>query len=112
MTNDVFYFLGDLMARSRTYTVRVDPLSGGRMEARARALGLSLSDHIRRLIEQDLMRGGMADALAEVSAEVGIVTGVMVRRLVDHVYGDDAKAIERAASERAATIIEQTKARK
>ena len=95
------------MAKGRLIGVRMEPIEAKRVELRAQELGLSVSAYIRQLIEADRAKGGHGDALAQVNAEVSIVTGFMVRRLLNHVFGDeDGKKIEQAAQDRAASIVQ------
>ncbi len=94
--------------RGRPKSLRLEPTLLRRVETRRTELGLTLSGYIKVLIADDLAGRGRADILADVMAQVSITTGIMVRRLVDHVYGEDATQIEMAAAERAAKIIEQT----
>lgn len=99
--------IGEAMAKGRIIGTRMDPIEAKRVELRANELGLTLSGYIRYLIEADRLQGGHGDALAKIDAEVSIVTGFMVRRLLNHVFGDeDGKKIEQAAQERAASIVQ------
>lgn len=95
------------MAKGRLIGVRMEPIEAKRVELRSQELGLTLSGYIRHLIEADRMKGGQADALAQINTEVSILTGYMVRRLINHVFSEeDGKKIEQAGKERASALVE------
>ena len=90
-------------------TVRLKPLIGFRAKMRAEDLGITCAEYLRSLLEYDLQRGRKADALAGLNAEITLVTGMMVRRILTEVVGEeDARKFEAWASERAATIVRNT----
>ena len=80
------------MARSKEIRARVDTLFAAKVEAWAAESGYkTVSDYLRDLIERDIAGGGMkaggkADTLSEVTAEMGIVTGLMVGHTLPLIY--------------------------
>ncbi len=102
------------MAKSREIRARVDTLFASKVEAWAEENGYkTVSDYLRDLIERDIAGGGMkagrkADQLSELTAEMNIVTGLMVGRLLTQTIGDDeARAFEQWAREIASRHIEE-----
>ena len=90
-------------------TVRLKPLMGIRARMRAEDQGITCSEYLRALIEQDFREGGVADALARLNAEVTLVTGMMVRQLLTEALGpEEARKLEAWASERAETLVRKT----
>lgn len=94
------------MAKESRYMVRFDSMVAKRIENRAQERGMSVAEYIRTTVERDLHEGGSADALAPVNAKVSLVTGIMLRQVVDHIFGAEAgKRIEAAAQESADAMI-------
>lgn len=92
------------MAKESRYMVRFDPMVAKRIENRAQERGMSVAEYIRTTVERDLHEGG--SALAPVNAKVSLVTGIMLRQVVDHIFGAEAgKRIEAAAQESADAMI-------
>lgn len=86
-------------------SIRLQPALYRRMILRLGEVGLSTTGYLHSLIEADLASRGRA----ELVAEVGLTTAVLVRQLIEHVYADDAKAIEEAASRKAKALLEQAR---
>ena len=96
------------MARTFEIRARVDGVLAKRAQARAAALGLTLSDYLRSLVDRDLQHGGDADALARMIAEVSITSGMLARRLLTQSLGpDEAKALEIRAHEKATGMVDE-----
>jgi hypothetical protein len=98
---------GNAMIRESRWMVRLSPLMGERVRMRAGALGISIAEYLRTTIENDLQKGGTADALAQMNTEITLVTGMMVRELLTQTLGkDEAKSLEDWANGRASGIIQ------
>lgn len=89
-------------------SVRLSPLMEKRLRLRAEEQGVTPSEYLRAAIENDLKKGGRADALALTIAEVSLVTGMMLREWLTYAMGKDhAKSLEDWANGRASGIIQQ-----
>lgn len=87
-------------------TVRLKPLMGIRARMRAEDQGITCSEYLRALIENDFKMGGKADALAELNTEITLVNGMMVRRLLTEALGpEEAKKVEAWVSGKAADLV-------
>lgn len=90
-------------------TVRLSALMGMRVKVRADSMRLSSAEYLRALIENDLKKGRVADALAKLNTEVTLVTAMMVRELAAYVLGTArGKSLESWANGRAETIVQET----
>lgn len=88
-------------------SVRFSALMAKRLRLRAEEQGVTPSEYLRATVENDLKKGGDADALAQLNTEITLVTGMMVRELLTHSLGkDDAKNLEAWANGRASGIIQ------
>ena len=89
-------------------SVRLSPLMEKRLRLRAEEQGVTPSEYLRATIENDLKKGGRADALALTIAEVTLVTGMMLREWLTYAMGKDhAKSLEDWANGRASGLIQQ-----
>jgi hypothetical protein len=89
-------------------SVRLSPLMEKRLRLRAEEQGVTPSEYLRATIENDLKKGGRADLLAPVIAEVSLVTGMMLREWLTYALGKDrAKSLEDWANGRASGIIQE-----
>jgi hypothetical protein len=96
------------MQREMRLTVRLSALMGTRVKVRADSMRLSSAEYLRALIENDLKKGGSADALAQLNTEITLVTGMMLREWLTYAMGKDpAKSLEDWANGRASGIIQQ-----
>ena len=94
------------MARQRRWMIRVDADLARKVELRAQELGICLSEYLRAIIEFQAVNRGQADHLAQLNTEITLVSGMMIRRLLNHVIGqEDAKKLEDWASGRASAVI-------
>ena len=101
-------FLGGNMINERRLTVRLSPLMKTRVRVRAEMDGITSAEYLRRLIENDLKKGRVADALAELNTEFTLVTGMMVRELATHAFGKEGgKSLEEWASGRAEELLQK-----
>ena len=89
-------------------SVRFSPLMAKRLRLRAEDQGVTPSEYLRATIENDLKKGGRADALAQLNTEITLVTGMMLREWLTHAMGKEpAKSLEDWANGRASGIIQQ-----
>ena len=102
------------MTRELRLTVRLSPLTCTRVKLRAEEQGITCAEYLRAILENDLRKGGSADALAQVNTEITLVTGMMVRELLTRTLGStEAKSLEDWATGRASGIIQgETRDRK
>jgi hypothetical protein len=86
--------------------IRVDADLARKVELRAQELGICLSEYLRAIIEFQAVNRGQADHLAQLNTEITLVSGMMIRRLLNHVIGqEDAKKLEDWASGRASAVV-------
>jgi hypothetical protein len=87
-------------------TIRLKPRLAFQIKMRAEEQGITCSEYLRALAQDDLKSGGMADSLAQLNAEVTLVTGMMARRLLTGAVGEEkARSLEEWAAGRAEAIV-------
>lgn len=96
------------MARSCEIRARVDAVLSKKAQARSNHLGITMSDYLRGLVEQDLQQGGQADALAKMTAEVALTSAMMIRQLLNHAFGpEEAMALDGLAKDSAMAMVDE-----
>ena len=97
------------MIKEIRMTIRLKPRLAIQIKMRAEEQGITCSEYLRALAENELKSGGMADSLAQLNAEVTLVTGMMARQLLTSAVGkQEAKSIEDWAHRTAEEIVRET----
>ncbi len=95
------------MPKDRRWMIRFDPVTAKRIELRAEEQGASVAQLLRTIIEAEVKRDARAETLAELSTEITLVSGMMIRRLLTHAIGpEEARSLEEWANGRAAAVIQ------
>lgn len=78
------------------------------LHSRAEERGVTPSEYLRAVIENDLRNRGTADALAPLNTEITLVIGMMLREFLTQSLGSEAaKKLEDWANGRATGIVRQ-----
>ena len=97
------------MEKAEFIRVRVTREEKASLGLKAAKAGVSLSEHLRSLMQADLSQPGPADEIAITQFELIVQTALMMTKMVDKILEpDEAKMVRETAKERAGQLVDET----